>query len=91
MSMAQIEIRLPTALQSYAGGRSSVDVQADTVRAALAAIEVLHPGVGRRIRDEQGTVRRHVHVFHGAEIVRDLDAAVFDGDTLTVIAAVSGG
>ena len=89
--MARVEIRLPTLLRSYAGGRSSVEVHADTVGAALAAIEVVHPGVGRRIRDEQGTIRRHVHVFHGEDIVRDLDELVVDGDTLTVIAAVSGG
>lgn len=89
--MARVEIRLPTPLRSYAGGRSSVEVRADTVRDALAAIELAHPGVGRRIRDEQGAIRRHVHVFHGEDLVRDLDALVADGDTLTVVAAVSGG
>ena len=89
--MARVEVRLPTPLRSYAEGRSSVEVDAATVRGALAALEAAHPAVGRRVRDEQGAIRRHVHVFHGENIVRDLDAAVADGDTLTVIAAVSGG
>ena len=89
--MARVEVRLPTPLRSYAGGRSSVVVEAGSVRAALAALEAAHPAVGRRVRDEQGAIRRHVHVFHGDDIVRDLDAPVVDGDTLTVIAAVSGG
>ena len=71
--------------------RIGVAVTAGDSNTALAAIEVVHPGVGRRIRDEQGAIRRHVHVFHGEDIVRDLDALVADGDTLTVVAAVSGG
>ncbi len=89
--MARVEVRLPAPLRSYADGRASVEVEAATVRDALAALEAAHPGVGRRVRDEQGAIRRHVHVFHGENIVRDLDAPVADGDTLTVLAAVSGG
>ncbi len=89
--MARVEVRLPAILRTYADGRSSVEVHAASVGAALAALEATHPAVGRRVRDEQGAIRRHVSVFHGDDLVRDLDAALVDGDTLTVVAAVSGG
>ncbi len=60
----------------------------------LDALDVVHPAVGRRVRDESGAVRRHVNVFVGSDNVRDLDglaSVVPAGVEVSVIPAVSGG
>ena len=47
-----------------------------------------------RILTEQGDVREHVNVFVGEESIRfasGLATPVADGDTIMIVAAVSGG
>jgi sulfur-carrier protein len=65
-----------------------------TVGAVLDAVAERHPAIGRRVRDEAGTLRRHVNVFVGADNARDLDGAdtvVPDGAEMALLPAVSGG
>ena len=87
-------VRLATALRPHAGGASTVEVQVDSSPVAVAdvldALAVAHPGVGRRIRDEAGVLRRHVNVFVGSDKAA-ADALVPEGAELTVLPAVSGG
>jgi len=64
------------------------------VRDVLDALGVRHPRVGRRIRDETGSLRRHVNLFVDGEDVRrngGVDAVVPDGAVLLVLPNVSGG
>jgi sulfur-carrier protein len=92
-----IVIRLASALQPHAGGahRIEFDLPAPvTVGAVLDALALAHPAVGRRVRDEAGTVRRHVNVFVGPDNTRDLDdvdTVVPEGAEVALIPAVSGG
>jgi molybdopterin converting factor small subunit len=93
----KVVVRLASALRTYAGGapRLELDLPAPvTVGALLDAIAVAHPGIGRRLRDEAGIVRRHVNVFVGPDNVRDLDdveTVVPEGAEVAMLAAVSGG
>jgi len=91
----RVVVRLAAALRPHAGGASSVDVDLPspvTVGAVVDAVAALHPAVGRRIRDEAGTLRPHVNVFLGDEAVRDLaGTTVPEGAEVTVLPAVSGG
>ena len=60
----------------------------------IDALVETHPAVGRRVRDEAGTLRRHVNVFVGADNFRDLDdldTVVPEGAEVAVLPAVSGG
>ena len=91
-------VRLASVLRDHAAGQASVTVELAgddaTVAAVLDALDALHPGVGRRIRDERRVLRRHVNLFVGDEECRrlgGLDAPVKDGAELSVLAAVSGG
>ena len=96
-TMSTVRVRLPGALRDLAGAQAvvAVDVPADaTVADVLDALGRRLPAVERRIRDEQGTLRRHVNVFVGPANVRDLAllATPVPVDTeVHVLPSVSGG
>lgn len=84
-------------MRAHAGGAPRLELDLPppvTVRAVLDAIAAAHPAVGRRVRDEEGRLRRHVNVFVGAESLRnldDVDTIVPEGAEVAVLPAVSGG
>jgi sulfur-carrier protein len=87
-------VHLPSALAGHSGGQRRVEVAGTTVGKVLAALGQAHPGVGQRVLDEQGTLRRHVNVFVNGESIRYLDGAetpVGDADEVWILPAVSGG
>ena len=91
-----IAVVLPRALYPYARGSSTlvVDDPCTTVQDALSAVGKRWPGVLDRVMTEQGTVREHVNVFVGEDSIRfvnGLATPVDDGDTIMIVAAVSGG
>ena len=93
----RVVVRLASALRAHAGGASRLELEVAepvTVGAVVDALAVAHPGVGRRVRDEAGGLRRHVNVFVGADNARDLHGmgtVVPQGAEVAVLPAVSGG
>ena len=77
-------------IRQQAGGRGAVDVHGATARAAIAALEEVHPALRGWVVDEQGALRRHVKLFHQGAAVT-LDAPLGPDDQLHVVAAISGG
>jgi molybdopterin synthase sulfur carrier subunit len=87
-------IHLPAALSGYAGGQRRVAVDGATVGKVLAALGQVHPGVGQRVLDDRGVLRRHVNVFVNGESIRYLNGMgtpVSDTDEVWILPAVSGG
>jgi molybdopterin synthase sulfur carrier subunit len=87
-------VHLPAALKDHAGGNRRVAVAGATVAVVLAALGEAHPGVGQRVLDDRGDLRRHVNVFVNGESIRYLDGIdtpVGDGDEVWILPAVSGG
>jgi len=81
-------------LRTYVGGAAELPLPAQSVGAALAALEHSHAALYRNVCDETGTVRRHLNVFVNSDNIRDLDGidtALSPGDVLTILPAVSGG
>ena len=62
-----------------------------TVGGVLASIDGAYPGLRFRIVDEQGHVRRHIKLFVGDALTRDLATPIPCGEVLMIVAAVSGG
>lgn len=91
-----ITIELPSALEAFVDGKSSVTLEEPvaTVRDALAALGKRSPGALDRVMNERGEVREHVNVFVNDENIRftdGLSTPVPDKSTITVLAAISGG
>jgi MoaD family protein len=87
-------VHLPAALKEHAAGNRRLAVAGATVAGVLAALGQAHPGVGQRVLDDRGHLRRHVNVFVNGESIRylaGLDTPVGDGDEVWILPAVSGG
>lgn len=92
--MSQATVRIPTPLRSLTGGADEVCVEGSTVGEVLWTLSDRHDGLGGRILDEEGQVRRFVNVFLGSRDVRTLEGLatpVAQGDVLSIIPAVAGG
>jgi molybdopterin synthase sulfur carrier subunit len=89
-----VTVRIPTQLRSLTGGQGEVTVEGATVGEALKALDAAHPGIGERLFDEAGELRRFVNVFLSDEDVRflqGLQTPLSDGQVLSIVPAVAGG
>jgi molybdopterin converting factor small subunit len=89
-----VRVRIPTILRSYVGGAAEVTAEAGTLREVIKELDAAYPGIGGRILDDDGKLRRFVNVYVGEEDVRfaqGLDTPVPDGGHVSIIPAVAGG
>jgi sulfur-carrier protein len=86
---------VPGVLRAEAGGASRLEVDsAGTLGAVLAEVERRWPLLARRIRDEQGAVRRYVNVYVDGEDVRrtdGLETSVAPDSEIQILPSVAGG
>jgi sulfur-carrier protein len=89
-----VTVRVPTILRNYTGGQPEVHVEGATLAEVVTALESSYPGIGPRVLDDDGKLRRFVNVYVGDEDVRFADGlgtVTPDGVTVSVIPAVAGG
>jgi sulfur-carrier protein len=89
-----VSVRVPTQLRTLTGGAGQVQAEGATVGDVLKSLDTAHPGLGERLFDESGALRRFVNVFLADEDVRFMDGLatpVADGQTLSIVPAVAGG
>lgn len=92
--MAKVKVGIPTPLQKLTNGEDSIELEADTIGSAIAALQAKYPGIEERLVDEAGEVRRFVNVYVNEEDIRFLDnkdTALKDGDEISIIPAIAGG
>jgi len=88
-----VTVSIPTILRTHTGGEKSVEASGKTVAEVIDDVESRHSGLkDRLVKDEK--LHRFVNVYVNDEDVRfagGLEAAVKDGDTVTILPAVAGG
>lgn len=87
-------VHIPPALRKYTQNKEEVSVAGGNVREVLGNLERDFPGIGERILDEGGAVRRFVNVFVADEDIRfldNLDTQVKDSDEVSIVPAIAGG
>jgi len=87
-------VRIPTQLRTLTGGAGEVVAEGSTVGELLKSLDAAYAGMGERLFDEAGKLRRFVNVFVADEDVRfleGLDTPVSEGQTVSIIPAVAGG
>ena len=91
-----VQVVLPGVLADLAGGARQLDVEPSggTLGDLLDDLAAQHPLLGRRIRDEQGQLRRFVNGYVDGDDVRfegGLETKLREGAVVQVLPSVAGG
>lgn len=90
---ARVTLRLPSTLSAYSGGKSQIQLQANTVEQLLVALSHEHPRVWERLCNEQGHLREHVKIFVSNELITGssgLQTPLKSGQEVIVLPVMSG-
>jgi molybdopterin synthase sulfur carrier subunit len=88
-----VSVSIPTILRTHTGGQKSVEASGSTLAEVINDLDNRHSGIKDRLVKE-GSLHRFVNVYVNDEDVRfagGLEAAVTDGDNVTILPAVAGG
>lgn len=92
--MPRVTLELPSLLRSIVGQGEALTVEGATLEEALADAFRQVPGLRVHLLEESGAFRPHVLCFLNELNTRWLDGLnqpLRDGDTITILQAVSGG
>ncbi len=93
----RVTVLVPSVLRGDCGGAHSLDLTLGpdaSLSDLFDAVAGSHPRLERRIRDEQGNIRRYVNVYVDGEESRHLGgvtAPLKDGTEVQVLPSVAGG
>ena len=89
-----VSVLVPTPLRNLTQGQDTVEVDAVNVAALVDDLEAQYPGMGGRLRGEDGTLRRFINIYVNDEDIRFLNGAetpLKDGDQVSIVPAIAGG
>ncbi len=87
-------VYIPTPLRRLTAGQSKVDVPGSTVGEVLRNLDAQYPGMGERLFDEKGGVKRFINVFVDDKEIRTLqglNTPVPEGAKVSIVPAMAGG
>lgn len=87
-------VRIPTPLRKLTGDQEVVTVSGATIGEILENLDKTYPGLGERLCDEEGNVRRFVNIFINDEDIRFLEdkaTPVKEVDEISIVPAIAGG
>jgi molybdopterin synthase sulfur carrier subunit len=87
-------IRIPTPLRKLTNNQEEVAATGATLGAVLDELNATFPGLGERIVDETGAIRRFVNIFVNDEDVRFLqekETPIKEADVVSIVPAIAGG
>ncbi|QSR85329.1 MoaD/ThiS family protein [Methylacidimicrobium sp. B4] len=95
VSAAQtIPVRIPTPLRGLTGNKDQVSARGQTIGELLQDLQAQFPGIGERLFDQTGALRRFVAVYVNGEDIRflkDQETPVGPEDEVSIVPAVAGG
>ena len=87
-------VLIPTPLRRLTANQSKVDVAGDTVDSLLRNLDTAYPGIGARLLDADGKIKRFINVFVNEDEIRTLQGAetpVAPSDRVSIVPAMAGG
>lgn len=88
------QVRIPTPLRKLTGEQELVTTDGATIADVLTNLDASFPGLGERLLDAEGNVRRFVNIFVNDEDIRFLEdkaTPVKDSDEISIVPAIAGG
>jgi sulfur-carrier protein len=89
-----VNVLIPTPLRKLTNEQETLSASAGTVATLIADLDTQYPGLGGRLTDESGNLRKFVNVYVNEEDVRFLagkETELKDGDTVSIVPAIAGG
>ena len=90
-----VKILIPSTLRTLTGNETTINLESEgTVGAVLDALDGQYPGIGERLRDDSGEIRRFVNIYVNGDDVRFLEGThthLKSGDELSIVPAMAGG
>jgi molybdopterin synthase sulfur carrier subunit len=89
-----IPVRIPTPLRGLTGNKDLVSVRGSTIGELLEDLQTQFPGIGERLFDQTGALRRFVAIYVNGEDIRflqDQKTPVSSEDEVSIVPAVAGG
>ena len=91
-----ITVFLPSQLESYTNGLRELtldfeDKESVTLSDVVNRLDEIYRGMAFRIVDEQDRIRRHIAIFIGETMVRELDVRLDKNARVQIVGALSGG
>ena len=89
-----VTVRIPGPLRKFTDDQAAVEAVGGTIGELISSLDDRHPGIGERLLDETGKIRRHVNVYVNEEDFRFLDGIdtrLSEGDRVAIVPAVAGG
>lgn len=87
-------VLIPTPLRRLTANQSRLEVAGDTVGQVIVNLDKSYPGIGERLLDQNGAIRRFINVFVNDDEIRTLqgaDTLVTAGDRVSIVPAMAGG
>jgi molybdopterin synthase sulfur carrier subunit len=89
-----VSVLIPTPLRNLTQNQDTVSVDASTVTELVDTLEQQYPGMGGRLRGEDGSLRRFINIYVNDEDIRFLNGAetpLKEGDQVSIVPAIAGG
>jgi molybdopterin synthase sulfur carrier subunit len=90
-----VKVLIPSTLRTLTNNETTISLEtAGTVAECLTELETKFPGIGERLRDDDGEIRRFVNIYVNGDDVRFLEGtatSLKSGDELSIVPAMAGG
>ena len=89
-----VTLRIPTPLRSATDGQSTVEVEADTVDAALRTLVDRYPELADNLYNEDDELRQFVNIYVGDDDIRfgdGVETTLEPGDEVSIVPSIAGG
>ncbi len=88
-------VDVPPRYRGPTNGKSVFEVEGETVRACIDAVEAQFPGFGELIFEADGKIRRYVRIFLNGDAIAlaqdAVDAPIAPTDRIQILASAAGG
>lgn len=89
-----VSVLIPTPLRKFTNEQDTVSVSAGTIASLVTEMEAKFPGIGKRLTDDQGVLRRFINFYVNEEDIRFLegkDTPINAGDVVSIVPSIAGG
>jgi Molybdopterin converting factor, small subunit len=89
-----VNVLIPTPLRKLTNEQEAVTTSPGTIATLIGNLDQQYPGLGARLTDESGNLRKFVNMYVNEEDIRFLsgkDTEIKDGDTVSIVPAIAGG